>query len=297
MKRYFYRVNDTYELAAVEIFERMGFFKDIVEIRRLAKERQRETKGKEKTISLAELAKVYKKFGPFFKKYWKIFLLAYSSLLVTIGLGLLKPWPLKLILDHLVLKEPFPEQVSFLMPYYESDPKFLLLILALSVVGIAVVSAVFSYFTNFWLSSTGFYLNADIREHVFAHLQKLSLSFHDKSQSGNLLYILTNDFKVVKGLLIQFPQALIERTVTFVAYLVIMLMMDWRLALIGFCTMPFIYFATKFFGSGVKVATHKMRRRLGEISTILLENVSSMAVIQAYGREKDEWQRFREGNE
>lgn len=270
----------------------MGIFSDLRELRKLNREEIQQAPALKQTVSAKDLLKVYKVFGKFYLKYWKFITIAYIALLATIAVEVLKPWPLKLILDHLVLGAPFPEQAGFLNTYYQSNPHLLLLWLSLAVVGIAFLIAVFSYFNKFYMGVAGDLLNADIREHVFAHLQRLSLSFHDQTRSGNLLYTLTNDFKVVKNLLVEFPQNLIERTVTLSMYLMIMLMMDWRLALIGFSGMPLVYACTKFFGKGLKAATQRVRRKLGELSTIVLENMRSMAVIKAYGREKDERDRF-----
>ncbi|NUM76034.1 hypothetical protein HUU40_16850, partial [candidate division KSB1 bacterium] len=145
----------------------------------LSKLRQMGGKNEREKLNFKGLVRIYKVFGRHYKKYWKILTVAYLCLFGTIGVMVLTPWPLKLILDHIILKQPLPEFFSFLNPLYSGNPRLLLLLLALSIVVIAFLEATFSYFNKFWVSATGDRINADIRERVFSHLQRLSLSFHE----------------------------------------------------------------------------------------------------------------------
>ncbi len=269
----------------------MTFIEDLSKLRQMGKKKEKE----QDKLDFKGLLKVYKIFGRHYKKYWKILTVAYLFLFATIGIAVLTPWPLKLILDHLVLKEPFPDTVAFLNPWRESDPGLLLLLLSLAILVIAVLEAVFSYVNKFWVSSTGDRINTDIRERVFAHLQRLSLSFHDSARSGNLIYLLTSDVKEMSGILIDFPQDLTNRVVTFATYTVIMLALDWRLGLIALSTVPLLYLFTKHFGAGMKQAMRKKRTHEGDVASIVAENVTAMALVQAYGREETEKDRFRAG--
>lgn len=262
----------------------------------LSKLRQMGGKSEREKLNFKGLVRIYKVFGRHYKKYWKILTVAYLCLFGTIGVMVLTPWPLKLILDHIILKQPLPEFFSFLNPLYSGNPRLLLLLLALSIVVIAFLEATFSYFNKFWVSATGDRINADIRERVFSHLQRLSLSFHESMQSGNLIYLLTADVKEMKKVLIDFPQDLTNRVVSFAVYAGLMLALDWRLGLIGLCTMPLIYFFTKYFGGGMRTAITKKRKQEGKVAAIIAENVTAMALVQAYGREETERARFTSGN-
>ncbi|MDZ7342902.1 MAG: ABC transporter ATP-binding protein/permease [candidate division KSB1 bacterium] len=264
----------------------MKFLDDLSKLRQMSK-RQEQDK-----LDLKGLIRTYKVFARHYKKYWKILTVAYLFLFATIGVAVLAPWPLKLILDHLILDEPAGAPFTFLNPWFENEPKLMLLALAVAIVLIAILEAVFSYINKFYISSTGDRINADIRERVFAHLQRLSLSFHDSARSGNLVYLLTADVKEMSSIMIDFPQDFTHRLVTFSAYAVIMLTMDWRLGLIALSTVPLIYLFTKYFGSGMKRAMRKKREREGEVAAIVAENVTGMALVQAYGREDTERARF-----
>ncbi len=263
----------------------------------LSKLRQMGNKVEREKLNLEGLVRIYKVFGRHYRKYWKILAAAYLCLFATIGVTVLAPWPLKLILDHLILKQPLPVAFSFLKPLDTGNPKLLLLLLALAIIVIAFLEATFSYFNKFWISATGDRMNADIRERVFAHLQRLSLSFHESVQSGNLIYLLTADVKEMKKVLVDFPQDLTNRVVSFAVYAGLMLALDWRLGLAGLCTMPLIYFFTKYFGGGMRTAITQKRKQEGKVASIIAENVTAMALVQAYGREETERARFTLGNQ
>src|SRR5437867_1095739 len=253
--------------------------------------------GREK-LNLKGLVKIYRVFGRHYKRYWKVLAVAYLGLFATVGVAVLQPWPLKLILDHVVLKKPLPRTLVFLNPLFAIDSKLLLLLLSLSVLIIALLDAAFSYVHKLLSSTTGERIGAGIREQVFAHLQRLSLSFHETARTGNLVYLLTSDIGDVKYILIDFPEDFIKRTVTFGAYAVLMLLLDWRLGLIAFGAMPFIYLVTRYFGAGMRKALKQKRKQEGEVASIIAENVTAIALVQAYGREKAERDRFNsESNE
>lgn len=239
------------------------------------------------------LLKIYKVFGRHYKKYWKVLAFAYASLLVTIGVEVLSPWPLMLILDQIVLQKPLPDKLSFLSPFFTQSPQLVLFVLAFAIVVFALLEALFSYFNKFWVSSTGERMNADIRERVFAHLQRLSLSFHEKSRSGNVVYLLTQDANEMKGILIDFPQDFLRSLISFATYLSMMLFLEWRLGLIACSVAPVIYWVTRVLSRRLREAMKRRRERESNVASALIENVGAMALVQAYGREEAEHERFR----
>jgi ATP-binding cassette subfamily B protein len=243
------------------------------------------------------LVKIYLVFGQHYKKYWQALLLAYVSLLAHIGFEVLTPWPLKLIVDYLILDKPLPDNVALLQTMRASDPKLLLLLSALSIVVLAVLAAFLSYAIKYWVFSIGARMSADIRERVFAHLQRLSLSFHDSARSGNLAYLLTTDVKDMRRLLVDLPQGCVRRLVTFGTYAVVMLTLDWRLGLLALSTVPLLYFFTKYFGAGMQTAMKQKRQQESIVASLITENVTSMALIQAYGREETTQDRFSGENQ
>ncbi len=258
---------------------------------------KKSTKEVKEKVNPHTLLRIYKIFGQHYKKYWKTITVAYLALFAGIATEMLRPWPLKIVLDNLILDESLPANLHFLNPLRENDPKLLLLMLSVAIVLVIALESFFTYINKFWISGTGDRINADIRERVFAQLQRMSLSFHETSRSGNLVYLLTSDAKEMSSILINFPQDLSHRIVTFAGYSVLMLMLDWRLALIALTTVPFIYYATKYFSASMKKAMKKRRNQEGEVASVLVENVNAMALVQAYGREDSERARLAAENQ
>ena len=268
----------------------MSFIQDLAQLRKSGKGKK---KGK---INVWALRRVFRTFGRHYKPYWKILLGSYIFLFFTIGMTLLEPWPLKIILDYLIIGEPLPSVLAFLQPFLDSKPISFLITMAAMIVVMTTLESIFSFINKFWVSSTGDRINADIRERAFAQLQRLSLSFHDTSRTGNLIFLLTSDNDRMKNLLIKFPQELSQYFFTFVGYAVMMFILDWRLALYGMCTIPLLSIFTALFGYGMKKTMTKQRKVEGEVASIVQENMSSMALVQAYGREQEEYQRFKVQN-
>ncbi len=251
---------------------------------------------RERQLNLKGLWRIFKTFGRHYKKYAKILAIAGVFLLITIGVNALSPWPLKLILDYVILQLPLPEEFAFMNAWFAERPKLLLFILAFSMLVITCLDAIFSYFAKFWMSSTGDRINADIRERVFAHLGRLSLSFHDTARTGNLIYLLTSDVKQMKDILVDLPQELVSRVVTILVYSGLLLWLDWRVGLLALATLPVVYWFSKVYGVDLRGTVRQRRTREGEIASFISENVHAMAVVQAYGREDSVRERFQQEN-
>jgi ATP-binding cassette subfamily B protein len=243
-----------------------------------------ETKDQEK-VSYKTMFRIYKVFGRHYREHWKLIALAYFGLLLTILVSLLTPWPLKLILDNVILKNPLPEKFSFVEQWFGEDGQTLLLVLALAYVALRVLDGLVSYMHKIGLLTVSSIMGADITERIFAHLQRLSLSFHQSMRSGDLLYRVTADLGSIRTILIDLPQSSVYRLFTIVTHVGLMLMMEWRLALLAFSVIPVLYYYHRRISSGLQAASEKKRKKESNITSLIAENVTAVALVQAYGRE------------
>jgi ATP-binding cassette, subfamily B, bacterial len=246
----------------------------------------------ESKVTVRGSFRLYRIFGRHYRPYAGILAVAYLCLFAGLAMAALAPWPLKLVLDHVILGREVPESARFLEALAGGDRRVLLGILAVSIILIAALEAVFSYVNKYWVSSTGDRMSSDIRERVFGHLQRLSLSFHDSARSGNLVYTLTSDTKAMKGMLVDFPQDLSQRLGGFVLYAGLMLALDLRLGLIAMSALPLIALVSRVFDGRMKGAMRESRDQEGTVASIASETLSSIAVVQAYGQEHEERRRF-----
>jgi ATP-binding cassette subfamily B protein/subfamily B ATP-binding cassette protein MsbA len=112
-------------------------------------------------------------------------LLAVLSTVAGTALGLLNPWPLKIILDHGLLAKPLPPFLRFIDGITAGDKVGLVGIAAGGIVLIALCAAFFSYVVKFITTAVGYKLVYALRRELFAHVQRLSLSFHTQARSGD----------------------------------------------------------------------------------------------------------------
>ena len=121
--------------------------------------------------------------------------------LCTLGVTaaeLLKPWPLKLILDHCILDKPLPHFLNFLAGIVEGNKVTLVVEASCAIVLIALCGGLFSYSQIFITSSIGYKMVYALRRELFAHLQRLSLSFHNHARSGDLMTRIAGDTNTLK---------------------------------------------------------------------------------------------------
>src|SRR5437867_1457354 len=241
--------------------------------------------SKTERISYRALIRIYKAFGRHYRKHWKLLAGAIAGSLLSALIALLSPWPLKLILDYVILQNPLPVRAAFLSRWLGDEPRLLLAALVLSFIGIQVLDSLVSYLYKVRTLSAGEKIVTDIRQRVFAHLQRLSLSFHDSARSGDLVYRLTSDVTDLRVILIEVPQNFVYRIVMIFSHVGLMMVLEWRLALIAASVIPIIYYFNQRIGREVLRAAGKKRRKESEVSSIIAENVTAMALVQAYGRE------------
>ena len=119
--------------------------------------------------------------------------LAAVCLIGYTAIDLLKPWPLKFLFDYVLLQQPLPASLATLQGMLQDGLLLPLGIVAGSIVCISVLSGVFSYGQLYLTSKVGFELSATLRRELFSRLQRLSLSFHHQTRTGELLTNVSSD--------------------------------------------------------------------------------------------------------
>lgn len=247
-------------------------------------------------ISFKTLLSVYKVFGKHLKNHWPQLTVAYIGLLLTVLFGLLVPWPLKLILDYVVLNTPLPEKAAFITTWFGSERATLLAVLVVTFIVLNGVDSFVSYYFKVGMQVVAIKIRREIRERVFSHMQRLSMSFHESYRSGDLLFRLMSDMRELPMLLLQVPQNFVYRVVAITAHVGIMWALNPRLALVAFSVIPLLYYFNRRTGVKVRRVTKRKRNIESNIASIISENATGMALVQAYGREDLLQTRFADEN-
>jgi ATP-binding cassette, subfamily B, multidrug efflux pump len=152
-------------------------------------------------------------------------------------------------------------------------------------------------YTQTWLTSLlGQRVMRDIRMQIFEHLQRLSVSFFDRNPAGRLITRVTSDVETLNELFTAGVVSGLGDLFTLVAISVAMLIMDWRLALWSFAVIPFVVMVSGFFRKGVRNTYRDIRIRIARINSFLQERLTGMRIVQLFGQEKREAERFDELN-
>ena len=132
----------------------------------------------------------------------------------------------------------------------------------------------------------------DLRMEIFAHLQRLPVSFFDRAAVGRLVTRVTSDVEALNELFTAGVVAGLGDLFTLVAISALMLVVDWRLALAAFAVVPFVWLTSHVFQRSVRGAYRDIRARLARINAFLQERITGMRVLQLFGRERAEADEF-----
>jgi ATP-binding cassette subfamily B multidrug efflux pump len=136
----------------------------------------------------------------------------------------------------------------------------------------------------------------DLRKEIFDRLQHLPMTFYDKSPVGRLVTRVTTDVDALNDLFASGVAAMLNDALLLILFVVLMLRMNWKLALATFAVMPFIFLATWMFRNRVRDANRRIRTAIARINAFLQEHISGMSVVQLFNREKKAREQFAELN-
>jgi len=160
----------------------------------------------------------------------------------------------------------------------------------LVVIGIFIVAGLanwgMTYVETYMTGWVGERILADLRRRLFAHLQRLSLGFYERNRAGVLISRMTNDVEAIDQLVTDGVTTLMQSTLLLCGTAVILLVLDWRLALATLAVIPFMSIATALFRSRSARAYSAVRERLGLMTATLAEDIAGMRMVQAFTREE-----------
>lgn len=214
-----------------------------------------------------------------------------ASLLQAV-LQWIAPWPLKIIFDSVLAHHPVPA----LFQWLPTDPQGRLLALTVLTVQIAVALGGAGYLSNLWVAQAGQRVVWAIRADLFGHLQRQSLAFHQRRQTGDLMSRIDGDTQDIQNLTVDVLPTVLNNTVTVVGFVVIMLAVNVFLGAVSLLMIPVMYWLVRCYMTQIKHAQRQALRAQGESAGVAQEVLSSLLVVQAFNAEARESGRFGEAN-
>ena len=223
------------------------------------------------------LKRLFRHLGP----YWKPLTATSILLLFQTGLSLLPPLFQKAIIDEVIAT---------------GDLRRLVFLVAV-LIGVFAVLALVEFGDQYLRHVLGERFLLDLRVRIYDYLQRLSLSFFERTSTGELMSRVTNDVNELERFITHGVTLIVVDFLRLVGASVILILLDWRLALVALLPIPFIGFGLRRFNRRVRPIYRRVRDRLGDINARLQDDLSGMRVIQAFGQEEAELQRFRSVSE
>lgn len=222
---------------------------------------------------------------------WNFAVAVFCTLTLS-AVELLRPWTLKIIVDNILLSHPLPPFLAGLTETFEHQKTLSVVLVASTVVLASLVKGATTYSQVFLTSRIGFQLAHKLRSELFMHLQRLSLSFHKRAETGELLTKVTTDTNNLREVFSEFALNFASESLTLAGMIVIMFLVDWRLSLIALMTFPLLALISWYRFHAIRESARRQRSAEGKIASKLHEVLGSILVVQAFGRERYEEERF-----
>lgn len=220
--------------------------------------------------------KLYLRLLQYIKPYLPRFFAAIVCILVATATNLVLPWIIQNVIDDVLTAKDM----------------YKLNIIAGGIVVVYLVRGFFFYGQNYLMAYIGQKVVIDIREALYRHFQRLSLSYFEKRQTGSIMSYVTNDVAALQNALVESVIELVTESAVLIGSIAAMFYIHWKLALLTFITMPLVAQAINIFGKRLRTASRITQERAADITSVLQETISAMRVIKSFVREEYEIGRF-----
>lgn len=232
-------------------------------------------------------------FWPLIRPQWPLLTVSGLALLADVGLRVLEPWPMKVIFDYVLV----PAHSDSAAPLAEWDPALLLVVAVVASVALTGLRAVATYWNTVSLAIASSRVMTQVRNRLYRHLQRLSLGYHSQARSGDLIVRVSGDASRMQEVLITAALPLVSSLLTLVGMVVVMVWLDWRLALLSTVTFPLFWLAATRFSKRIRNASLQQRQQEGAVAATAAESLAAIKLVQALSLENAFADVFAEQNQ
>jgi ATP-binding cassette subfamily B multidrug efflux pump len=250
--------------------------------------------SEEEVLGKAYDSRLMKRLLTYLRPYkWQV-AIALVSILIKAGADVLGPYLTKIVVDRYLA--PVPGLRTPLDRFLSNESLVGIAQIAALYVGLLIFSFLLEYLQTYYMQWAGQKTMFDMRAQIFRHLQRMHIGFYDKNPVGRLVTRVTTDVDAVNEMFTSGVVSIFEDVFVLAGIIVIMLRMNWKLALITFAALPLIAIATKIFRDKVRDSYRRIRVAIARINAYLQEHVSGMVVLQLFNREERAFDKFSDVN-
>jgi subfamily B ATP-binding cassette protein MsbA len=241
-------------------------------------------------------------FLPLLRPYRIRLCVVVLAMAVAALLGALRPWPLKVVIDRVLVRSGLhkPSRVPFIHAWLDSARPAPLEVLygacAVTLL-IAALTGLLTYYFTHTMGNVGQQLVFDIRRDLFAHMQRLSLRFHDRQRTGDLITRLTSDIQAIQDMIATGITTFGTNACLLSGILVLMFWLNWRFALVSLSVSPLLFWTVFRYKRRIKIAARKARASTGMFASLAQETLASIRVVQGLAQEERQDERFQARSE
>jgi ATP-binding cassette, subfamily B, bacterial len=219
------------------------------------------------------------------RKYIWALIITVVSMLLLVGVQLLIPWIVRILITAITV--PTTEQASL-------DLVGQLTLLALA---IYVARAGLQFLRSYMAHVAGWGVVADLRLHIYEHLQRLTLRFYEDKQTGQLMSRVVNDSELFEQLISHAVPEVFVNLLTLIGVSAVLFTLNWQLMLLSLVPIPLVVLSLQVYARYVRPAFRERQRVLGDLNAMLNDNLSGIREIKAFTREETEKERISLGIE
>jgi ATP-binding cassette subfamily B protein len=207
---------------------------------------------------------------------------------------LLTPWPLKIVLDNVLghKQQTHGWLEHAIRQVAGTDTLRILIFACIAVMVIAVMDAICTYGDKYVTTSVGQWVTHDLRGRLYAEVQRLSLTYYDQNQTGDLISRVTTDIDSVQTFIVSGMLTMLVDVVTVIGMIGVMFYLSWQLTLVSMAVVPVLFAIVYTYTRKVKKASRDVRKHESKLLSVVQEVLGSIRVVKAFARENYEIQRL-----
>lgn len=174
------------------------------------------------------------------------------------------------------------------------SPETMRMVTVLTLLGLTVylVKGGLQFLRSYMAHVAGWGVVADLRKHVYDHLQRLTLRFYEDKQTGQMMSRVVNDTDLFESLIAHAIPDVLVNAITFIGISTILFVINWQLALLSLAPIPLVVLSLRIYARYVRPAFRTRQKELGELNAVLNDNISGIREIKAFTREEAEAERI-----
>lgn len=215
------------------------------------------------------------------------FAMALFQVILISAFEILKPWPLKVIIDNVLSGKPLEWSIAATF-----DNETILVLSCIGLVLIYLLLGGLSILNNYTTIRIGQRMVNDFRSDLYSHLQRLSLAFHSRSRVGDLLYRITSDTYSIQAITMNGVFPVVTATAFLVMMFLVMIRLDWLLTLLALAICPALVITISLMSRKITEAATYFRERESEVFSVVQRAMSAIRIIQAFTKEEEEHRKF-----